>query len=151
MNTNISRRLTNEELQLMSFFEDITRIPPKDLLFDEVFQRYIFLVERGLAPLAVGKYGHKIRLLRDLLKKDVEVVEDGATLEELTKSTLFPARVIEVKVREEGGRKIVVALVPADQVGIAIGKNGRNVQRARLILGRYYGVAEVRVQPSAST
>jgi len=149
MSAGANRRLTNEELQLMSFFEDITKIPPKDLLYDEAFQRYIFLVDRGMAPLAVGKAGSKIRMLKEFLKKDVEVVEDGSNLEELVKSTLFPARVVEVKLKEEGDRKIVIAIVPPDQVGIAIGRNGRNVQRARLILGRYYGVTEVRVQPSA--
>ncbi|ABL77692.1 NusA-like transcription termination signal-binding factor [Thermofilum pendens] len=146
MTSEEGRRLTHEDLQIMNLFEEITKVPPKDIVYDDTFQRYIFLVDKGFAPLAVGKNGSKIRMIKELLRKDVEVVEDGSSLEDFVKSVFFPARVVEVKVREENNRKVVIAVVPPDQLGLAIGRNGRNVQRAKILLKRYYGADEVRVQ-----
>ncbi len=146
MSSNTSnRRLTNEELQMMSLFEQVTNIPPKDCILDPQFNRLIFVVDKGLAGLAVGRNGIKVRMLREMFRRDVEVVEDGQSIEELTRNTLYPARVVEVSVKNEGGRKIVVAAVPRDQIGLAIGRNGRNAARAKLLLSRYFGVSDLRI------
>lgn len=141
------RRLTNEELQMMSIFEQITNIVPRDCVVDDKYNRLIFVVDRGMAALAVGKNGSKVQLLRGILKRDVEIVEDGSTIEELTKSTLYPAKVVEVTVKEEGDKKVVIARVPNDQMGLAIGRNGRNAYRAKLMLSRYFGVSDLRIVP----
>ncbi|MGC9107408.1 MAG: NusA-like transcription termination signal-binding factor [Infirmifilum sp.] len=139
------RRLGNEELQMMGLFENITKVPPKDCVVDTQYNRLIFVVDKGLAGLAVGKNGSKIRMLRDVFKRDVEVVEDGETIEELAKSTLYPAKIVQVEVKEEGGRKIIVARVAPGQLGIAIGRQGRNAYRAKLLLSRYFGISDLRV------
>uniref|UniRef100_A0A7J3X857 Probable transcription termination protein NusA n=3 Tax=Thermofilum pendens TaxID=2269 RepID=A0A7J3X857_THEPE len=138
-------RLTDEELQLMRVFEEITRIVPKDCIFDELFNRYIFVVGKGQASLAVGRNGVKVRLLRGVLKRDVEVVEEGESVEELVKSALFPAKVAEIVVHGNEYHKVVVAKVSRDSIAFAIGRNGRNVHRARLLLRRYFNISDIRV------
>jgi len=140
-----NRRLSNEELQMMSLFEQVTGITPKDCISDHQFNRLIFVVEKGMAGLAVGKNGSKVRMLREMFKRDVEVVEDGESIEELTKNSLYPARVVNITIKSEGGRKVVIAAVPRDQLGLAIGRNGRNASRAKLLLSRYFGVHDLRV------
>ena len=140
-----SIKLTNEELQLMRIFEEVTSVVPLDCVYDPQFDRYIFVVGKGQASIAVGKNGSKVRLLGSILKKDVEVVEGGDSIEELVKSSLFPAKVAEVVVHENASQKIVVAKVSRESMGFAIGRNGRNVHRARLLLRRYFGVHDIRV------
>jgi N utilization substance protein A len=138
-------KLTDEELQLMRIFEEITQVVPRDCIYDEQFNRYIFVVGKGQASLAVGKNGAKVRLLRGVLKKDVEVVEEGESVEELVKSALFPAKVTEIVTYGNDYRKVVIAKVSRDSIAFAIGRNGRNVHRARLLLRRYFDIADIRV------
>ncbi|MEZ0346501.1 MAG: NusA-like transcription termination signal-binding factor [Infirmifilum sp.] len=142
---SVGRRLSNEELQLMGLFEQITSVPPKDCIVDTQYNRYIFVVGKGLAGLAVGKNGTKIRMLRDAFKRDVEVVEEGETIDELTRNTLYPARVVDVKLKNEGNNKFVIAAVAPGQLGLAIGRQGKNAYRAKLLLSRYFGVSDLRV------
>lgn len=138
-------KLTNEELQLMRVFEEITNVVPLDCVYDSQFERYIFIVGKGQAALAVGKNGSKVRLLREMLKKDVEIVENGENVEELVKSALFPAKIASVVLHENGNQRVVIAKVSREFVGFAIGRNGRNVHRARLLLRRYFGINDVKV------
>lgn len=138
-------KLTNEELQLMRVFEEITSVVPLDCVYDPQFDRYIFIVGRGQAALAVGRNGSRVRLLKGVLKKEVEIVEGGESIEELVKSALFPAKIAGVVVHENEAQKLVIAKVTRDSIGFAIGRNGRNVHRARLLLRRYFGVSDIKV------
>lgn len=138
-------KLANEELQLMRVFEEVTNIVPLDCVYDPQFDRYIFVVGRGQAALAVGKSGSKVRLLKGMLKKEVEVVEGGENIEEVVKSALFPAKVASIVIHENESQRIVIAKVARESIGFAIGRNGRNVHRARLLLRRYFGVDDIRV------
>ncbi|MET1160705.1 MAG: NusA-like transcription termination signal-binding factor, partial [Thermoprotei archaeon] len=88
--------------------------------------------------------GINIQRLRRLLNKDIEIVGYSDKLEEQVKYALAPAKVREVKlVKRPSGKKIVYASVEPSDKGIAIGKNGRNVARATLILKRYFGIDSV--------
>jgi len=140
-----SIKLTNEELELMRIFEEVTSVVPLDCIYDPQFDRYIFVVGRGQASIAVGKNGSKVRLLGGILKKDVEVVESGESIEDLVKASLFPAKVAEVVVHENASQKIVIAKVSRESIGFAIGRSGRNIHRARLLLRRYFGISDIRV------
>jgi N utilization substance protein A len=58
----------------------------------------------------------------------------------LIQAALFPARVKSIEVLErDGGEKVVVVEVPTEQKGLAIGRGGRTIKRARLLAKRYYG------------
>lgn len=140
-----ARRLSNDELQMMSLFENITKVPPKDCIVDSQYNRLIFVVDKGFAGLAVGKNGSKIRTLKEVFKRDVEIVEEGQTIEELARNTLYPAKVVVVNVKSEGDKKIVIAAVTPGQLGLAIGRQGRNAYRAKLLLTRYFGISDLRV------
>lgn len=141
-------KLTDYELQLMALFERLTRIPAKDCIVDEELDRIIFVVGKGLAPFAVGKNGSKIQMLRRAFKKDVEIIEYGKNVEEAMRNSLYPAEVVEVKVRGDGDRRVVYVKVPEEHMGMAIGRGGRNIKRAKLVARRYFGINDVRVSPA---
>ncbi|RLE84462.1 MAG: NusA-like transcription termination signal-binding factor [Thermoprotei archaeon] len=139
-----SIKLTELEMQYISLFEAVTQVEAVDCVVDEECNRVIFVVKRGMAGKAIGGDGANVKMLRRLLQKDVDIVEESDTLEGLLRSALFPASVksIEVK-RDSSGRKIVVVEVPPEQKGLAIGRRGRNVKKVRLLAKRYFDVDHV--------
>ncbi len=138
-----SIRLTEEELRYAVLFEKVTGIVPIDTVIDEQYNRIIFIVDKGFAPLAVGRGGVNIKRLRELIGKDVEVVEKGDTPEELIKNCLYPARVLAVKIVKLPSGKAAIATVHPDDRAIAIGRQGRNINRAKLLAKRYFDIDKV--------
>lgn len=125
-------------------FQDVTGTSVRDCIIDSDNNRIIFLVRPGEVGLAIGKGGINIKRLRKLLEKDIEVVEYAEKLEDLVANALMPARVKSVKlVRTANGRRVVYVTVDPKDKGIAIGKGGRNVSKAKLILKRYFDVDSV--------
>jgi len=137
-------RLTEEELRYASLFESITGIVPLDTIIDPQYNRIIYVVDKNFAPLAVGKGGINAKRLKDLIGKDVEIVEKGDSPEEVIRNALYPAKVIAVKITKASqGRLIAIATVNPRDKAVAIGKNGRNINRARLLAKRYFDVDKV--------
>jgi len=137
-------KLTAEEMRYIALFQDLTRASVKDCIIDENENRIIFLVKPGDMGLAIGRNGINIKRLKRLLGRNVEVVEWADNIEQLAKNALAPARVLNVKVltAPSGKKKVLVTVDPQDK-GVAIGKAGRNVARARMILKRYFEIDSV--------
>lgn len=137
-------RLTDEELRYAALFEKITGITPRDVVIDPTYNRIIFVVDKNFAPLAVGKGGINIKKLKELIGRDVEVVEIGDTPEELIRNSLYPARVLAIKITKlPNSGRIAIATVHPDDKAIAIGKQGRNINRAKLLAKRYFDIDKV--------
>ncbi len=141
-------KFTDYELRLMALFEQLTGIPAKDCIVDDQLNRLIFVVGKGLAPFAVGKNGSKIRLLKNVFKKDVEVIEYGKDLEDALRNSLYPASIVSITVKNDVNRKTVIVKVPSEHIGMAIGKMGRNIRRAKLVAKRYFGIIDVKIIPA---
>jgi N utilization substance protein A len=137
-------RLTEEEIRFATLFESVTGVTPLDVILDSEYSRVIYVVPKNQAAMAVGRGGSNVKLLRQVIGRDVEVVETGDTPEELIKNSLYPARVIMVKVvKAPSGTKTAIATVASEDKGIAIGRNGRNIARARLLAKRYYDIDKI--------
>jgi len=137
-------RLTEEEIRYATLFESITGVTPIDVVIDNEYSRLIFVVQKNQAALAVGKGGSNVKILRNILSKDVEVVESGESPEELIKNSLYPAKVIMVKVtKSPSGSKVAITTVAPEDKGIAIGKNGRNIARAKILAKRYFDIDKI--------
>ena len=133
--------LTPEELRYMQTFTLLTGVTPIDCIVDESFDRIIFLVKPEDVSKAIGKRGMIVRRLKELLKKDIEIVPYSDNLEQMVKNALAPAEVQSVRVtKRPNGMKVVYVRVDPSKKGFAIGKGGRNVARARLILKRHFDV-----------
>ncbi|MCE4604773.1 MAG: NusA-like transcription termination signal-binding factor [Aeropyrum sp.] len=139
-------RITMQELRYISVFHSITGVTVYRCIVDEENNRLIFLVSEGEAGRAIGKGGRYVKLLREVLGKDVEVVEYSSNLNRMVRN-LFPGIEIEnINLRERDGAKQVIVRVKEEQKGAAIGKGGRNVKRARLILQRLFNIDKVIVR-----
>ena len=139
-----SIRLSDEEMRYITLFESITGATAKDCIIDNEGNRIIFLIKQGEMGIAIGKNGINIKRATKLIGKPVEVVEAADTPEELIKNALFPAKVHVVKItRDASGRLIAnVAVDPKDK-GLAIGREGSKIQRARILAKRYFDIDAV--------
>jgi transcription termination/antitermination protein NusA len=138
----ISIKLGGNEIRFISLFESITGAVAQDCIIDE--DRVIFIVKAGNIGLAIGKKGINIKRVRDFLQKPIEIVEFAQAPEEFIKNTLAPARIKLISITERrDGKKIAMVTVNEKDRGIAIGKNGKNVARARLLARRHYNIEDV--------
>ncbi|MEM3305387.1 MAG: NusA-like transcription termination signal-binding factor [Saccharolobus sp.] len=136
-------KLTPEEIRYISLFQEVTKATVKDCIIDNDNNRIIFLVESKDMGIAIGKSGINVKKLRKILGKDIELVAYNDSLEGLVKNLMSPARVRSVKVVNTNSKKSVYITVDPQDKGLAIGKNGRNVLRAKLILKRYMDIDNV--------
>ncbi|HMK83362.1 MAG TPA: NusA-like transcription termination signal-binding factor [Candidatus Bathyarchaeia archaeon] len=136
-------KLSMEEMRLIALFENITGATANDCIIDS--DRIVFIAKPGEMGLAIGKAGKNINMLRKMTGKPIEVVEFGDTVEGLVKNCLAPAKVKEVRITERPDRKIVVVEVEPQDKALAIGKNGRTIDKTRMLAKRYYQVDHVQI------
>jgi len=136
-------RITVEEFKYMSIFSEVTGATVYRCLIDGESGRLYFLVKRGELGKAIGRNGRNVKILSEIFKRPIEVFEYSEDLTEMVKN-LFPGvEILSVDVTERGEDKIVVVSVKEEDKGRAIGRDGRNAKRARLILGRLFGVSRL--------
>jgi len=136
-------RLTGEEMRYIALFESITGATSKDCLIDDKNDRIIFVAKEGEMGLAIGKAGKNINMLRKMTGRQIEVVENAETPEQLIKNSLSPARIKEIRITEKPEKKIVVVEVEPRDKAIAIGKNGRTIDKTRMLAKRYFQIDHV--------
>jgi N utilization substance protein A len=115
---------------------DVTGVEPVDVLFDPEDERLLVLVPSGTADTVAGASDD----LASRLGWPVEVVTYAGSAAELIENALAPAQVHNVTVSQSG---VAYAEVDRDDRGLAIGKGGARIRRARLLADQYYGVDDV--------
>ncbi len=136
-----SVKITSDEIKYIALFENITGAITKDVIIDD--DRLIFVVKEGDIGRAIGKRGINIKRAKDMLHRNIDIVEYADSEVEFIKNTLAPARIKSVSVSEKKERKVAIVNVEPKDRGIAIGKNGKNVARARLLAKRYLNIDDV--------
>jgi N utilization substance protein A len=144
MSTGI--KFTNTEMKHIALFESISGASVKDCIVDEEHGRVIFIVKEGDIGAAIGKGGRNIRLLEKMTGKKHEIIEHSEDPVQFIKNVLKPAVVKEVRItkRSDGKTIAVVTVNPRDK-GVAIGKNGRNAERLRFLVKRYFQIQNVSI------
>jgi len=128
--------LDDSSLKLISLFETVTRAQVRDCVPAE--DRVVFIVSRGQAGAAIGERGDNIRRLREILHKNVEIIEWSEKPEEFIRNIFHAFKVSDVKIERRGSRNTAIVTVDPQQKARAIGKAGRNLHQARDILARHF-------------
>jgi len=95
----------------------------------------VISIEEGIDPIGscVGQRGTRIMaVINELGGEKIDVIQWEENPEKFIANALAPAKIIEVKIKEKSTAKV---LVPADQLSLAIGKDGRNVRLAANLTG----------------
>ena len=138
-------KLTGDEMRYIALFESITRATALDCIIDDKNDRIIFVAKQGDMGLAIGKGGKNVGLLRKLLGKPVEVVEYSDSPDQLVKNSLSPARIRSVRLAEKPGRRILIIEVDPKDKALAIGRNGKTIEKTRILAKRYFQIDHVMI------
>jgi len=70
-----SIKLSTDQMRLMSLFQNVTKATARDCVEDETQDKIIFVVQEGKMGLAIGKGGSNIKSLKNIIKRNVELIE----------------------------------------------------------------------------
>jgi len=135
-------KITFEEMQYIARFEDITSAKVLDCIVES--DRIINVIQQGEMGLAIGKGGENISRAKKAIDKPIELVEYADDPCDFIKNIF--GTVISVKTitfSETDGRKVAFVEVSAKDKGLAIGKNGKNISKVKLLLQRHHGIDDV--------
>ncbi len=137
-------KLSMDDMAMIARFEQITGAAAIDIIRDDEGKRIIVVVRAKQLGKAIGRGGVNVKAASDVFGRAVDVVEMAETIEEFVKSALAPARVEAVKIIERrNGNKVASVTVKSEDRGIAIGREGRNVARARILVKRHFDLDNV--------
>ena len=131
-NIGFKERRYIEELRIL------TKATALDCVIDDRFDRVIYVIRQGDMGLAIGKKGDNIKRLQNVLGKRIEMVEHAENPAEFITNIFKPAEVTGIDRGSEDGPVNVFVRQRSD-LGIAIGKAGCNIEKARILCRRFCG------------
>jgi len=139
-------KLTEREMRYIQIFEATTGASVIDCLEDG--DLLVFVVNKGELGKALAKKGQRIKEIARIFKKRIKVIEFADNPITFVKNALYPAEVYEpIRLTERtDGKKIIVVNVNPRDKGMAIGKDGRNIELARYLAKRHFNIDYIIIQ-----
>ena len=136
--------LLNEDcMRLISQFEKLTGAGSRDCVIDDRNNRIIFVINPGEMGLAIGKSGASIKKAMDVMGKKIEVVEYANNPEQFLRNCFLPAKVTAVDFEGEGDSQVAHVEVRDEDRGLALGKEGKNIFKAKKLAQRQHNISDV--------
>ena len=137
--------LTEDCMRLISQFESLTGAGSRDCVMDDRNARLIFVINPGDMGLAIGKKGASIKKASEVMGKKIEVVEYNNNVEQFIRNCFLPAQVTSLIFEGELGQQTVQVEVSDADRGIAIGKDGKNIFKAKKLSQRQHDITDVQI------
>lgn len=134
----MERSIGFKERRYIEELRILTKSVAVDCLVDDKFDRIIYVIKPGDMGLAIGKRGDNIRKMQKVLGRRIEMVEYAESEKDFITNIFKPAEVVDVR-QDQIGEKLDVVVGEKSQLGIAIGKGGSTVEKARLLVKRFFG------------
>lgn len=135
----MERTLGFKERRYIEELRILTRSTALDCVIDERFDRVIYVIRTGDMGLAIGKKGENIRRLQKVLGRRLEMVEFDEVPFTFLSNIVRPAEIVRLDEDGEGGQVNLLVRRRSD-LGIAIGKGGCNVEKARILCKRFFNM-----------
>ncbi len=137
-------RLTAESIQYIALFENMTRANILDCIPEE--ERLVYVVKQGDMGLAIGKNGESINRVKKALDKPIELVEYSEDPATFLKNSFGPVSVSSVNIICKNGKRLAYVEVPNKEKGLAIGRNGKNIEKVKMLARRHHNIEDVILQ-----
>lgn len=131
-NIGFKERRYIEELRIL------TKATAIDCIIDERFERIIYVIQRGDMGLAIGRKGENIRRMQNVLGKRIEMVEYADDPDSFLGNIFRPVVITRVEKDPLTGA-LTLTLQKKSDLGTAIGKKGANIEKARLLMRKFWG------------
>ncbi|MBX7075818.1 MAG: NusA-like transcription termination signal-binding factor [Methanobacteriaceae archaeon] len=140
----MSIKFNANEIRYIALFESLTGAMVKDCIIDEDHGKVTFVVKNGDMGLAIGKGGSTVNKVQKAVDKGVEIIEFSDDPTTFIKNILAPAELKSIKVlQKENGERIATVTTDSVNKRIAIGKNGINIERAKLLANRQHNLSNI--------
>lgn len=134
----MERSIGFKERRYIEELRILTRATAIDCVIDEKFDRIIYIIKKGDMGLGIGKKGENIRRMQNVLGKRIEMVEYAAEQEPFIANIFKPVEVSRVE-KDPSSGELVITIARKSDLGTAIGKKGANIEKARLLLRKFWG------------
>ena len=140
----MSIKFNANEIRYIALFESMTGAMVKDCIIDDELSKVTFVVKNGDMGLAIGKGGSTVTKVKRAVDKGVEIIEYNEDPAQFIRNILSPAELKSIKVlQKEGQDKIAIVNAHSSNKIIAIGKNGVNIERAKLLAKRQHDISNI--------
>ncbi len=136
-------RLTTEGIRYIALFESLTGARARDCYEDIENNRLIFVVKSGDMGLAIGKGGDHINRVKRVVGKHVEVIEHSEDPVEFVKNAFHPVSTKNVNIVEKDDKRIAYVEVLTKEKGLAIGRDGKNIEKVKKLSLRHHNIDDV--------
>ncbi|MHA1201429.1 MAG: NusA-like transcription termination signal-binding factor [Candidatus Heimdallarchaeaceae archaeon] len=139
-------KLSQTEMQFITIFQGIVNVIIKDCLIDEEDNKVTFVVSEGQAGLAIGKRGTNINRLKELIAKDVEIIEYSLDSAKFIRNCFLPIVTRAVLILDRKNGKVATVEVDNRDKGRAIGRNGKNINKVKNLVLRQFDIVDVMIK-----
>ncbi|UGV39884.1 NusA-like transcription termination signal-binding factor [Methanococcoides orientis] len=134
-------RLSTECVRYIALFESMTDASIKDCIIDD--GRVIYVVNTGDMGAAIGKRGDNINRVKRSVDKHIELIEYSDEPVTFIKNAFGTVSIKSVKISSKGDKKIAYVDVSASEKGLAIGRNGSNIEKVKMVVSRHHDIDDV--------
>ena len=140
----MSIKFSANEIRYIALFENMTGAMVKDCIIDDDNNKVTFVVKQGDMGLAIGKRGSTVSKVQKAVDRGVEIIELNEDSVQFIRNILSPAELQSVKIStRKNGEKIATVATDNTNKRIAIGKNGINIERAKLLANRLHNIDNI--------
>lgn len=126
--------LNNDKIQKINFFESLTNAKVKELMDEE---KITIIVDEGEIGKAIGKKGKNIKMIENMLRKRIKIVEFSKDPLKFTARFIYPikAELIELK-----DNNIEISVKDRKTKGLLIGRERKNLNEIGKLLKEYFNL-----------
>lgn len=141
-------KLTEKGMRYIVLFENLTGAVAVDCIVDEngEDERIVFVTKKGDMGLAIGKGGANINRIKDAIGKRIKLIEYSDDVVEFIDNAFRPIPLKSVNIIQKNNRRLAYIQVRSTDKGLAIGRNGRNIQIAKVLVQRHHNLDDLIIQ-----
>ncbi|WP_406658014.1 NusA-like transcription termination signal-binding factor [Methanolobus sp. ZRKC2] len=137
-------KLSTEGIRYIALFEKLTGATVKDCIIDD--GRIIYVIKEGDMGAAIGKNGDHINRMKKTVDKHIDLVEYSEEPVAFIKNAFGPVTVKSVNIVSRNNKRLAYVEVSNKDKGLAIGRNGKNIEKVKLVAKRHHDIDDVILQ-----
>ena len=138
-------KLSTEGIRYIALFERLTGATVKDCIVDD--GRIIYVIKAGDMGAAIGRNGDHINRMKKAVDKQIDLVEYSDEPVVFIKNAFGPVTVKSVNITSRNRQAIALYVeVSNKDKGLAIGRNGKNIEKVKLVAKRHHDIDDVILQ-----
>ncbi|KXS43453.1 NusA-like transcription termination signal-binding factor [Methanolobus zinderi] len=137
-------KLSTEGIRYIALFEKLTGATVRDCIIDD--GRIIYVIKAGDMGAAIGKNGDHINRMKKTVDKHIDLVEYSEEPVTFIKNAFGPVTVKSVNIVNRNNKRLAYVEVSNKDKGLAIGRNGKNIEKVKLVAKRHHDIDDVILQ-----